>query len=233
MSRSFDTYPNDIYSRFCSIDESSYREIINFYEQHLDQFLPLEYEDHLDIRVTYGAALFEVGRYDDFILLADDLIESVIYQNIKYLNGEDIFEKLLFKKAAAHYQLMELDQAEKILWELLKMDPTNSAATYLLKRCKIKRQPGYMKSIKAISIFLFLLAAFVIAVELLIIRPFFAGHSDQVEMIRTGIFVCGVCLLLAADGWHRVRSFHEVNRVTDSLRTTRSRKVLRHQESDS
>ncbi|MDH3651054.1 MAG: hypothetical protein OEQ53_15310 [Saprospiraceae bacterium] len=218
MSRAFDTYQTDLYSVFKEIEQTAYRDIISFYEGHELSFLHLDHFQLLEIQIAYASALFEVGRYLDFLVINDELLESIIFHNIKLFKGEDVFEKLIFKKAAAHYQLCEFERCEKILWELIKMNPENTVASYLLKRCIIKNQPRFLKRSKSVSIVLFLAAAGIIAIELLVIRPFFDRYSYGVEIIRTSIFLAGILVLILADGWHRVKTFHYVNRKTADLR---------------
>ena len=218
MSEYFDTYTEEVFLRFKEIDESAHREIINFYERNQDALIHLDLQSYFEVKIAYSAALFEIGQYSEFIELCDELIEEVIYHNIKYLNDEDIFEKLLFKKAAAYYQQLEYEAAEKILWQLIRMNPKNSIASYLLKRCRIKNQPLFLKRAKSISIFLFLLSACIIAVELLLIQPFFNVYHPEVQIFRTSIFLSGIFLLVLTDGWHRLKSFHDINHAIDEAR---------------
>ena len=218
MPESFETYTEEILSRFKEIDESAHRDIIVFYDRNKNHLLHLDLDAYLEIKISYGTALFETGRYLEFIPLCEDLLEEVIYHNIKFFHGEDIFQKLLFRKAAAFYQLLKFEEAEEILWQILRMDPYNAPATYLLKRCRVKSHSNFLRKAKAISIFLFLLSACIIAIELLIIRPFFDNYSLQVDVARTTIFFTGIFILVFSDGWHRLRSFHDVNKVIESLK---------------
>lgn len=222
MSEYFETYTEEVFLRFKEIDESAYREVITFYESNEDVLLHLELSAYLEVRMAYSDALFEIGRYRDFILLCDELIEEVIFHNIKYVGGQDVFEKLLFKKAAAYYHQMNYDEAEHILWQLIRMNPQNSIAAYLLKRCKVKNQPSYLRRAKSVSIFLFLLSATIIAIELLIIQPFFSAYHSNVEIIRSSLFLFGIFLLVISDGWHRLKSFHTVTTAVDRAKRNRA-----------
>ncbi len=224
MEPYFRIYTDEIYNDFKSIDSSNYHEIVRFCHDQDDRLDHLEMPYFLEVKVMLATAYFELGRYHKFLELADFLLEFTIYHNIQTFQGEDIFQKILFKKAAALYQLLHLSQAEKILWELLKMDPDNAAASYLLKRCLIKNQPGYLRRVKGLSIFLFLLAAATIAVELLLIRPFMQAYVDTVEITRIVIILGGLFILFLTDGWHRFRSFHKVNQAADNLKTKKKSK---------
>ena len=106
------------------------------------------------------------------------------------------------------------------------MNPENAAASYLLKRCLIKNQPNYLRRVKGLSVFLFLLAAATIAVELLLIRPFMHAYVDMVEITRIVIILGGLFILFLTDGWHRFQSFHKVNQAADSLKIKKKSKEI-------
>lgn len=199
----------------------AHRDIIRFYEANKQSLPHLEIDEFIEIELGYANALFEVGRYEAFLVAVQYLLEALIYHNIQYVNGEDAYENLLFRKAAAHYQLLELNSASRVLWELLRINPDNQAAAYLLKRCLVKTEPVFLRTAKAISIFLFLLSALIIGFELLLIRPFFDQHANVVEVARIGIFLFALALLIITDGLHRLKSFHTVNKEIEKCRNSR------------
>lgn len=204
--------------QYRNLDPCAFRDVIRFYEANRKSLPHLDIDDFIEIEFGYSNALFETGRYESFLVNVQYLLEALIYNNIQYINGEDAYENLLFRKAAAHYHLMELNSAIKVLWELIRINPENQAAAYLLKRCLVKSEPTYLQNAKAVSIFLFLLAALVIGLELLLVRPFFDHLSEPVEMSRIGVFLFALVLLITTDGLHRLRSFHFVNREVDRLK---------------
>ncbi|MCB0686070.1 MAG: hypothetical protein KDC53_06085 [Saprospiraceae bacterium] len=221
MSSSFLTYTEDLIAQYRALDACAFRDIIRFYEAHKQSLPHLDILDFIEIEFGYANALFETGRYESFLVNVQYLLEALIYHNIQFVNGEDAYENLLFRKAAAHYQLLELNSAIKVLWELLRINPDNQAGSYLLKRCLVKSEPSFLHTSKAISIFLFLLAALIIGLELLIIRPFFGHLASQVEVSRIGIFIFALVLLIVTDGIHRLRSFHHVNKEIEKIRKSR------------
>jgi tetratricopeptide (TPR) repeat protein len=219
LSSSFLTYTGDLIAQFRELDPGAHREIIRFYEANKRSIPYLDTDDFIEIELSYTNALFEMGRYESFLICARYLLESLIYHNIKYVNGEDVYEKLLFRKAAAHYHLLELSVAEKVLWELLRINPENQSASYLLKRCLLKSETSFLRNARAFSIFLFLFSAIVIGMELLVIRPFFDHYAQPVEFGRISIFLFALMLLVVSDGWHRLTSFHYVNREVERLKS--------------
>ncbi|NND33621.1 MAG: hypothetical protein HKN76_13605 [Saprospiraceae bacterium] len=214
----FLTFTDDLIAEYRKIDPAAHRDIIRFYELHKQRLHGLDVEKFLEIELGYTNALFELTRYEAFLVRTKYLLETLIYHNVKYLNGEDVYEKLLLRKAAAHYHILELSTAQTILWQLLKMNPDNQSAAYLVKRCLIRETPDYIRRVQGASIFLFLLSAAMIAVELLIIHPFFSQHAELLEFVRTSVFLSALGLLIGAQIFHRLRSYHFVNTTVQNLK---------------
>lgn len=219
MNSSFLTYADALMEEYRAIDRSAHREVIKFYEKYKGSFGDLDTAAYLEIELGYCDALFELGRYESFLAVVQYMLESVIFHNIKYLNDEDVFEKLLVRKAAAHFHLEEYRTSQGVLWQVVRMNPHNHTAVYLLKRCLIKSQPTYLNHLRGLSIFLFLLSALVTAVELLAVRPFFEEYASMAETSRLLIFLLAILLLVGSDFLHRMRSFHLVNNELQKLRS--------------
>lgn len=226
MNRPFETFTKDIFASFKALDLKSYHEVINFYETNHAQIQHLYLDEYTEILLAYSNALFETGDYKTYSKVATQLIEMIIMHDIDHLEHENLFERVLFKKAAAHYHLFELDDAEKILWELLKMNPSNSIAAYLLRKCRTKNQPLYLRWAKAVSIVMFLLAAFIIALELLLVQPFFAEHEKSAQTIRFSVFFGGISLLILAETTHRIVAYHSVSRTISEIKFKKIHKSL-------
>jgi len=225
LSRPFDTFTKDIFASFKTLDLKSYHEVIHFYETNRSQIQHLYLDEYTEILLGYSNALFETGDYKTYSKIATQLIEMIIMHDIDHLTHEDLFERVLFKKAAAHYHLFELDDAEKILWELLKMNPSNSIAAYLLRKCRTKNQPMYLRWAKAVSIIMFLMAAFIIALELMLVQPFFEEHTKSAQTLRFGVFLGGISLLIFAETTHRILAYHSVNRMIMAIKAKKMKNI--------
>ncbi len=212
MSFSFITHTQDLLDHFRELDSSAHSEIVSFYETHKKSLSGLDTESFLEIELGYANALFELGKYEHFLTVVQYLLESLIFNNIKYLKGEDIYQKLLLRKAAAHYHLLEFVSSERVLWELLHINPEHHAASYLLKRCLIKSEPSYLIKVKGLSIVLFLLSALIISIELLLIRPFFEEYSSTVTIVRNTLFVLAIFAIIFSDAYHRLQTLSRVNK---------------------
>ncbi|MFK7934278.1 MAG: hypothetical protein AB8G22_12270 [Saprospiraceae bacterium] len=206
------TYRSKIYRDFQEIQQnSSWHSVTRFYEKNEGRILSLDFEEHFDLMLCYTGALFEIGAYRKHILMANTIIEISITQNIDHWNGDDIYTKTLFRKAASHYNLSEPKKCEHILRELIKMDPQDEDSITFLKRCLRNEQPKYIQYCRATAMFLFFAAALVICVEMLFVKNFMPNYTELTMDIRTGIFAIGLVIFVSGDLYHRWRTNKEAN----------------------
>jgi len=203
-------FHSKIYQEFKEIGPQEYRAIVQFFEESENSIKCLEFEEYFELFLSYADALFEMGAYHSHLKVADEAIATTIEHNIKFYQGEDVYFELLFKKAASHYNLLEYKKAEHILRELVKMDPSNEITLRFLKKCIRQNKPSYLKKTRAVSVAFFLLAALIISLELIVVRPFFGEHASLVELLRNGIFAGGWFILITGDLFHRYQINQEV-----------------------
>lgn len=211
MAYSQSTYHSRIYRDFKEIEASSFRKIIHFFEQKEEAIRQLEFDEYFEMLQSYVDALFEIGAYAKHLLMVDVVIEHSITYNIQFRKGEDIFQRMLFKKAASCYNLREYDRADYILRELIKIDPYDRDVSLFLKKCLRRKHPQMVYRSRAASIFLFLMTAFIISLEVLLIRPFYRMHVPTVEASRLSLFFLGCLVLVGGDLLHRWKVEREVN----------------------
>ncbi len=199
------TYHSKLYRDFKEFAASNHRQAIHFYEKHEEAIQRLDFDERFELLVAYVNALFEVGQYQKHLLMVDVAVEEVIMNNIGWYQGEDIYQKLLFRKAASLYNFMEYGRADYILRELVRIDPHNRDAIQFLKKCLRKKDAALLNIAKACSIFLFLLSAMIIGIEVLAVRPFYSMYTGLVETSRNTIFLLGWVSLLGGQAlnWWR------------------------------
>lgn len=185
--------------RFKNEGLDSYRSIVNFYEKHSTEIRHLEFDDFFDIYVEYANALYELGAHHKFIKEADKIAEMSIAHNIIFFRDKDIFQYFLKKKAAALYNIGLLDRSEKVLEELLKMDPDNPEFRELYYRALMKRKSVSKINTRMYACVFLLLSAVVIGFELFFIRLFMEDLTATFEILRTSLFVFGIMLLVIAE----------------------------------
>lgn len=222
MSYYQSTYHSKVYRDFKEIDAVAYRQIIRFFEKRESAIGKLEFSEYFELLVAYVDALFEVGAYQKHILMVDSVIENSIAQNIHFYKGRDIFSNMLFKKAAAHYNLLQYKESEYILRELIRMDPYDKEVIIFLKKCLRRKTSKLVSVARASSIFLFLLTAFLISMEVLLIRPFFRMHASLIENSRITMFIIGLVILIGGDLIHRLSVEQSINDFVKSIKRSKT-----------
>jgi hypothetical protein len=211
-------YRSRIFRDFKGINPEAYHSIIRFYEEKEEAIRRLEWEEYFELVVAYTHALFRTGAYRRFLLMADVVVAESIENNHSILNGEDIFLRTLYQKAYAHVRLLELSQARHVLDELLRINPFYEGAAKLYRTSWYREQPAYMQWTRAASILMFLLAALVIGIEVMLIRPFYNAHTFAFEMTRIGIFLLGTFFLIIGNLVHFLRCDMRTKRRIEQLK---------------
>lgn len=220
------TYHSLIYRNFRAIDGSEYRRLVRYYERHEKSILLLDFEEYFDLLVTYTKALFETSEYRKHLLMADAVIKTSILQNITYVRGEEVYRSTLFQKAASHYNLNEFSKAAHILEELIKMNPYDPLSIRFLGRVLRDDKPTFIRHTRAVSIFLFLLSALIICIEVLIVKHFYATYDPLIELTRNSIFGLGVLTMVSAELSHRWQVHVHVNELVSSIKTKKSKRHM-------
>lgn len=204
MSYYQSTYQSKVYRDFKEIDTVAYRKIIRFFEKREEAIGRLEFTEYFELLVCYVDALYEVGAHQKHLRMIDTVIEHSIAHNIHFYKGLDIYSTMLLKKAVSHYHLLQHKEAEYILKELIKMDPEDNEVVSFLKKCLRRKSSKLVSVARASSIFIFLLTAFLISMEVLLIRPFYKMYAPLIENSRITLFIIGLVILVGADLLHRI-----------------------------
>lgn len=221
MKKSLYPSHSETYEGFLAIEESAYKERIQYIEENFFMLRELDADEYFDMMVLYGEALFETGEYGRQAKLADHIIEMSIERNIVIHRKQDVYFETLFKKAASLHNLEKIDQAVHILKELIKINPDHESSKLFLINCLIRQKKSTVRPYRDISLVLLLSSALVIAFELLLVRRIWPAWEPIVEMIRNGLFICGVILLITGEVMVRYRAVEDVYSFT---RNTRKKK---------
>jgi tetratricopeptide (TPR) repeat protein len=221
MNTKAGTYLSSAYQAFCAIDQGDHRERIRYIEKNLPVLRELDVIKYLEVLIGYSDALFETGNYQKHIRIADEIIQSSIDHNIQFFHGNDVYVETLFKKAASLYNLMQIDDAKHILEEILRIDPKHAPSRLFLINCYVKKQKKKTQTFRGVSVALILLSAFVIAIELLVVRPFYDFYTPQVESLRNTLLLAGIGILVLGELWIR---YCAVEKVYNFIREARKAK---------
>jgi tetratricopeptide (TPR) repeat protein len=135
-----DNIYNDLYFRYYNLGSGAYSDKVWFYEEFIQKNNALLYEEKLDLTIDYVQALFSIGKYQKYLSQIDPIIEQVVRENIFTINDHDIFQELLFKKAASLYNLDKLEESISILNQLIKINPKQKDYKSLYWIAKVKQK---------------------------------------------------------------------------------------------
>ncbi|MCC7503684.1 MAG: hypothetical protein IT259_00225 [Saprospiraceae bacterium] len=200
-------YRLKLYRNFKALEASDFYGIIRYYERLEDDIRSLDQEEYLDCTVTYTEALFQTGDYGRHLVMCDHLLEFIIMQNVENWGGEDIYTKILFRKAASLYRQQEYAKAEHILRELIKLLPDNRLAIRLFERCMLLQRPTWLFRLRAAALVLLLVSVAVIVAEIFIVKPFFPDYYLGAQMVHNGFLGAGLLVILAGESWHLWRCY--------------------------
>lgn len=179
----------------------AFRDKVRFYEDNKSHLSQLKYEDRIDVDLDYILCLFEIGKYHKFLSKADALIEVVIMDNIYDYNGVNIYNDLLFKKAACLFNTGQYLKSEKVLKSIVKLDPENNLARSLYGKCKRKQGRDWYEGTKAVAMVMLISAISIAFMELLIVRPFYNEYVATFNGMKTLFFVMAILSLIANEAY--------------------------------
>ena len=200
----------NLYRAFKALDPASSQSIIRFYQDRKNDIEGLEFDEYLELSISYLDALYAAGEYAIFLDKVQPFLELVIRENVRYYEGVDIFHFLLSKKALAHYHLLELSEACAVLQQLIRMDPTNNAYKRNYFKCRYRNTPRWLHNCRAVCIAIFLLTSFIIFGEILFVPSHWADKLSMIQNFRLVVFFSGLLLLIMTDLWFRASIQKEI-----------------------
>ncbi|MEM9837459.1 MAG: hypothetical protein AAF828_13210, partial [Bacteroidota bacterium] len=196
-----------LYRDFRSIDPTDKQRIIRVYEEKekaIGQLDPMEY---FELTVLYVDALFATGAHRKHLLMVDLVIFTSIDQNIQFLHGEDVYQRMLFRKAASAFRIQDYQSSEHITRELIKMYPGQALYTRLLTANLFRQEKSLLQFGRAAAIFCILAAALVIVLDLLVIENFYPLEHHAMVWLRNDVFLLGVLIFVGCYGFAYYRSW--------------------------
>lgn len=212
-----------IYRDFKAIEAMDYHGIVRYYEQFEDGIRGLDFEEYFDCTLVYADALFQTGSHGKHLVMCDHLLEIIIMQNIEARGGEDLYAKILFRKAASLYHRQEYPKAEHVLRELIKIYPSEKLNRRFLEKCLLRQKPAWLMKTRAACVGLSLLAATVIAVELFVVKPFFGAWLMPVQIAHNILLGAGAGVFVAGEALHGWRCRNAALSFAEKMRRRRTK----------
>lgn len=175
----------------------------------------------------YANALFETQEHALFIPIANEILEQSIIHNIRYIDGEDVYMMVLYKKACAHLRLEENNTALNISTQLLRLDPQRFEYQALVRQCFLITRPYWLRPTLTISAIATLMGAFTTVI--LFSFPQHLVLPDRAMMVPFSIFLMATLgLLITAFGYYR----HIAAPSGALIRKAKADKKAQHQENE-
>lgn len=150
-----------IFRDFRSIPYSDYYYLIRFYEQYYQDIDYLPFDEGLIMSYYYANALFETQEYDTHIETANYILEQSIINNVRYIDGEDVYMTILYKKTYAHLKLGDFPTAQKLATQLVRLDQDHYLYQVLLRQCFLEVRPTWIRPTLTMSAIATLMGAII------------------------------------------------------------------------
>lgn len=219
--RQQDLQYSDTYKAFRQLPAGAHGDVMRFFERNEQDIINLDVFEYVTLLAAYTNALFETGDHRAHLRYAKMLIEQSIFNNIQYIDDEDVYQRTLFQKAASHYNLNQTTKAEYILKELLKMSPDNALVRAFLVKIYINQRPNFIALARAFCVLCCLVAAAISVLEIFIISPFFSKYALLARTAWPLVLTVGVATWAVAE---LGRWFFATQKVRRFVRSSRMMK---------
>lgn len=193
---------SNVYVAFRSLPEKSWTDIIKLYESNQENIGFLSPAKRLDVLDMYLEALYEIKDFRKLKKEVRHLIYLSLSEEIPVEIGLPYYQAALFWKADACFQMREYKEAQHILEQLIRMNPKNTAYSSKLVKCFYWDKPDYIYRFRALAILLFFLAATIIIVEFLVVKPFYNDYLSSIMTLRTAVFLAALGIVGAIEILH-------------------------------
>ncbi len=204
---------NPIYQGYFRLGDTAYREKVRFFEEQTEDINFLVFDDRIELEMDYLLCLFEIGRYERYLRFVDKVIEEVIVENIYTYRDQNIYEELLFRKAASLYQLQKFNESKALLHQLIKMDTSNALYVGLYAMCNRKIHDDRIVTVRATA-----MAALLIVLGITIARifldPFLDTYLQPFIVLRTLLLSYIVVSLISLELIFQYRLYKETGMFT-------------------
>jgi len=189
-----------IFRDFRSIPYSDYYYLIRFYEQYYQDMDHLPFDESLIMSYYYANALFETQEYDTHIETSNYILEQSIINNVRYIDGEDVYMTVLHKKTYAHLKLGELETAQKLATQLVRLDHNNYLYPILLQQCFLMKRPSWIRPVLTMSAVSTVMGAIIT----IIFSLFYISLPSQAVIVPYSLLsVATIGLLTTAIGYYK------------------------------
>jgi len=203
-----------VYQDYLCIEPKDYQERIRFFEHNRKDINQLPYEMRLEMSIEYTVALFEVGDYFSFLKKVDQLLTLSIQDNIFSVDGDDIYQELLFRKACSLHNVVDYYGADHIFSELIRIDVNSKLYKQSYFKNKVSQLRYQGQKVRTTIILLLMVTGIIIGIELLVVIPFFPEYAGMMEALRNSLFVAAVGGILFQELYIRFKAISNIKKLS-------------------
>ena len=211
-----DNLSHQIYMHYFGIGDDAWRDKVRFYEENTNNLYLMYFDDRIELDMDYLLSLFEIGRYERYQSKIDPILETIIEENIYKFKDINIFNELLFRKAACYFHLNQYEKAKNILRQLIIIDATSNIYIGLYSICNRKLNNDIYLSIKATAMAAFLLVLS-ISFARIFLEPFFDVYLQPFVWLRSALLVYAMVCLIGLEVAFQYKIKRETNMFTFRL----------------
>jgi|GEM_PF-972087 len=213
-----------IFEKFKKLDREQPFDIVSFFKHYEVSFQELDFNEQNHLLSAYGDALFKLGRHRPYLKVADCLIELSILQNIRFVQGEDIYRKSLYQKGLAYFYLHDYRAASHIARELIKLSPEHRSYRNLLRRCMVRERPAYVKQLIGAGASIYLFCVLLVLIEFIFVARFHAEYQPYIEYFRIVAFGVGLLALIGGESIHHWNIRQKISKYTEEAKLRKNEK---------
>jgi tetratricopeptide (TPR) repeat protein len=175
---------SELYSNFRHIRRDDVYAQIRFYERHADALSYLNSDEHFTVCCYYANALFAAEDFERYLLIAPEILEKSIVDNIQFVDGVDVYKDHLEKMSIAYLKLKDYETAVKICVQLYNISGRAKKFKILLKRILKSQRPKIILDLFAVSLCLGLVWTSCEIGSLLVLEVFYAKAALIIDMLQ-------------------------------------------------
>lgn len=183
-----------LYNKYLYLDDKAYYDKKRFFEKNELEIANMKLADAIWIEEGYLDALYMTNDYGKFCKRSQKFLEKLIYHNISYFNEEQLFEKILHRRAVSYYRLRQYENSIHNAKELIKINPDRKDTRKVLFYAIRSSHKKTLKIIKAGFIVFFLSSSMMLLFHQIIILSFFGELNEW--YLKLILWICGPTFLV-------------------------------------
>ena len=188
-----------LYEEFLDLGPEAYQDKVRYFEANEKNIFNLPFERRIEIQLQYIEALHQTDRFHNVLNIIDDFISLVMSENIYEINGKDAYKTLLLIKSDCLYNAVDYVASKHVISELVRIEGDNPKNRKVFLKNNVDKLRYDSQTIKGISILLFIFSAFIIGIEIFVVRIFYTEWIDIFAFVRNSLFLLGVLTIIGRE----------------------------------